>query len=55
MGEIKDYWKTLSPTKKIGYTFSGILFVSYLSLYYYNQRKYFYDPSKKKIKVSKWD
>ena len=56
MGEIIDWWKSLPGFKKLGYGMTGTLVLATLALHLYNERKFIYDPSKKKKqKLSKWE
>jgi len=55
MGEVQDWWSSLPGRKKLGYGLFSTLGILTISLHLYNQRKFLYDPKKKKVTISKWD
>lgn len=56
MGEIRNWWASLTPFRKIGYPLFGVLIFATFSLNMYNNKRYIYDKEKSKAKkLSKWD
>ena len=55
MGEVREWWKSLSGSKKLGYSVFSCLLLATISLHIYNERRYLYDPTKKIKKISKWE
>jgi len=55
MGEIIDWWKPLSTFKKVTYGSTFAAVSGSITYYFWINRRFFYDPSKKKKHISKWE